>query len=58
MGDTGRRVHRKAAMLKPRRCCDELLNPPFRNFHHYRLRAQLAARGHRPWRKTRTHAQL
>lgn len=28
MGDTGDRVHRKNVMLNPRRCCDELLNPP------------------------------
>lgn len=30
----------------------------FRNFDNYRLRALLAAGGHRPWRKTATHTQL
>ena len=30
----------------------------FRNFDNYRLRALLAAGGHRPWRKTPTHAHL
>ena len=30
----------------------------FRNFENYRLRALLAAGGHRSWRKTPTHAQL
>lgn len=30
----------------------------FRNFDNYRLRALLAAGGHRPWRKPATHAQL
>ena len=30
----------------------------FRNFGNYRLRALLAAGGHRPWRKTPTHAHL
>ena len=30
----------------------------FRNFENYRLRALLAAGGHRPWRKTPTHAHL
>lgn len=29
-----------------------------RNFDNYRLRALLAAGGHRPWRKTPTHAHL
>ena len=30
----------------------------FRNFDNYRLRALLAAGGHRPWRKTPAHAHL
>ncbi|MEX5308852.1 transposase, partial [Kocuria sp. CPCC 205297] len=30
----------------------------FRNFGNYRLRALLAAGGHRPWRRTATHTQL
>ncbi|QQE49265.1 ISL3 family transposase [Micrococcus luteus] len=30
----------------------------FRNFDNYRLRALLAAGGHRPWRRTATHTQL
>lgn len=30
----------------------------FRNFDNYRLRALLAAGGHRPWRKTPTHTQM
>ncbi|WP_255662308.1 transposase [Kocuria sp. CCUG 69068] len=30
----------------------------FRNFDNYRLRALLAASGHRPWGKTPTHAHL
>lgn len=30
----------------------------FRNFENYRLRALLAAGGHRPWRKAPTHAHL